>query len=81
MRCCACKQALTGHAVEQVYHLIVCLACYLPRTLRASLSWELASSPVSVQAVAKAAVAGATDPSVPSGIMDVWALKKYESIT
>ena len=37
--------------------------------------------PVSVQAVAKAAVAGATDPSVPSGIMDVWALKKYESIT
>ena len=33
--------------------------------------------PVSVQAVAKAAVAAATDPSVPSGVMDVWAIHEY----
>ena len=35
--------------------------------------------PVSVKAVAKAAVAAATDPSVPAGIMDVWTIKRdYE---
>ena len=33
--------------------------------------------PTNVQAVAKAAVAAATDPSVPSGIMDVWAIHEY----
>ena len=33
--------------------------------------------PVSVQAVAKAAVAATTDPSVPSGVMDVWAIHEY----
>ena len=31
------------------------------------------------QAVAKAAVAAATDPAVPSGVMDVWDIKKYEA--
>jgi hypothetical protein len=31
-----------------------------------------------VQAVAKAAVAAATDPSVASGVLDVWDIKKYE---
>ncbi|KAK9828046.1 hypothetical protein WJX81_004543 [Elliptochloris bilobata] len=35
--------------------------------------------PVSVQAVAKAAVAAATDPAVPSGVMDVWDIKQYEA--
>ncbi|DBA98413.1 TPA: hypothetical protein ACH3X3_012425 [Trebouxia sp. C0006] len=34
--------------------------------------------PTSVQAVAKAAVAAATDPAVPGGIMDVWQIKEYE---
>ena len=34
--------------------------------------------PISVQAVAKAAVAAATDPSVPGGILDVWQLQAYE---
>lgn len=35
--------------------------------------------PVSVEAVAKAAVAGATDPSVPPGPMEVWEIKRlYE---
>lgn len=35
--------------------------------------------PVSVKAVAKAAVAAATDPAVPAGIMDVWTIKRdYE---
>lgn len=32
--------------------------------------------PVNVKKVAKAAVAAATDPSVPSGPMDVWAIAK-----
>ncbi len=35
--------------------------------------------PTSVQAVAKAAVAAATDPAVPGGIMDVWQIKEYEA--
>lgn len=35
--------------------------------------------PISVQAVAKAAVAAATDPSVPGGIMDIWQLQEYEN--
>lgn len=35
--------------------------------------------PTSVQAVAKAAVAAATDPVVPGGIMDVWQLQQYEA--
>lgn len=35
--------------------------------------------PTSVQAVAKAAVAAATDPAVPGGIMDVWQLQQYEA--
>ena len=30
------------------------------------------------QAVAKAAVAAATDPSVAGGVLDVWDIKKYE---
>lgn len=34
--------------------------------------------PISVQAVAKAAVAAATDSSVPGGIMDVWQLQEFE---
>ncbi|KAK9825306.1 hypothetical protein WJX74_007732 [Apatococcus lobatus] len=35
--------------------------------------------PVSVKAVAKAAVAAATDPAVPAGVMDVWTIKQdYE---
>ena len=38
-----------------------------------------ATPPVSVDAVAKALVASATDPSVPPGIMDVWTIKReYE---
>ena len=32
--------------------------------------------PVSVQAVAKAAVAAATDPQIPGGIMDLWRIKE-----
>ena len=35
--------------------------------------------PISVQAAAKAAVAAATDPAVPAGIMDVWQMKEYEN--
>ncbi len=35
--------------------------------------------PVSATVVGRAAVAAATDPSVPAGIMDVWQLKSYES--
>jgi hypothetical protein len=35
--------------------------------------------PVSVDAVARAIVAAATDPSVPGGVMDVWQIEKYES--
>jgi hypothetical protein len=35
--------------------------------------------PVSVAAVAKAAVTAATDPSVEAGILDVWQIKAYES--
>lgn len=36
--------------------------------------------PISVEAVARAAVAAATDPSVPSGPMDVWKMKsEYEA--
>jgi nucleoside-diphosphate-sugar epimerase len=34
--------------------------------------------PVSVQAVARAAVRAATDPSVPAGIIDVWGLQQYK---
>lgn len=34
--------------------------------------------PTSVQAIAKAAVAAATDPAVPGGIMDVWQLQQYD---
>lgn len=34
--------------------------------------------PVSVQAVARAAVRAATDPSVPAGIMDVPEIAKYK---
>ena len=34
--------------------------------------------PTSVHAVAKAAVAAATDPAVPGGIMDVWQLQQYD---
>lgn len=34
--------------------------------------------PVSATAVGRAAVAAATDSSIPSGIMDVWQLKSYE---
>lgn len=34
--------------------------------------------PTSVVGVAKAAVAAATDPAVPAGIMDVWQLQHYE---
>jgi hypothetical protein len=33
--------------------------------------------PVSVRAVARAALAAATDDTVPSGVMDVWAIEKY----
>jgi len=33
--------------------------------------------PLSVQAVARAAVAAATDDGVPSGVMDVWEIEKY----
>lgn len=33
--------------------------------------------PASVQAVAKAAVAAATDTIIPAGIMDVWQIKKF----
>jgi hypothetical protein len=33
--------------------------------------------PVPVAAVAKAAVAAATDSSVPGGVMDVWAIRAY----
>ena len=32
--------------------------------------------PVSVNAVAKAAVAAATDPSIPGGVMDLWQIKE-----
>lgn len=35
--------------------------------------------PVNVKAVAKAAVAAATDSSVPAGAMDVWTIQKYDS--
>ena len=39
-----------------------------------------ATPPVSVDAVAKALIAAATDPVVPPGIMDVWTIKReYES--
>ena len=34
--------------------------------------------PTSVQGIAKAAVAAATDPAVPGGIMDVWQLQQYD---
>lgn len=34
--------------------------------------------PISVDAVAKAAVAAAMDPSVPGGPMDVWTIAKYK---
>lgn len=34
--------------------------------------------PSSVSAVAKAAVAAATDPAVPTGFLDAWAINKYE---
>jgi nucleoside-diphosphate-sugar epimerase len=34
--------------------------------------------PVSVAAVARAAVRAATDPSVPAGIIDVWGLQQYK---
>lgn len=33
--------------------------------------------PVSVKAVARAALAAATDEAVPSGVMDVWAISRY----
>lgn len=36
--------------------------------------------PVSVQAVAKAAVAAVTDPSIPAGVLDMWTIKEqFES--
>jgi hypothetical protein len=35
--------------------------------------------PISVDAVARAAVTAATDPAVPAGIMDVWQLQSYEN--
>lgn len=34
--------------------------------------------PTSVHGIAKAAVAAATDPAVPGGIMDVWQLQQYD---
>lgn len=34
--------------------------------------------PTSVQGIAKAAVAAATDPAVPGGVMDVWQLQQYD---
>ena len=34
--------------------------------------------PVSVKTVAKAAVAAATDSIVPPGILDVWAIQKFD---
>lgn len=40
---------------------------------------SLLSVRVSAQAVAKAAVAAATDPSVSSSVLDVWDIKKYET--
>jgi hypothetical protein len=41
------------------------------------LAGPLFLPPVSVQAVARAALAAATDDTVPSGVMDVWAIEKY----
>jgi hypothetical protein len=35
--------------------------------------------PVSVEAMARAAVSAATDPSVPAGIMDVWQIEAYSN--
>jgi hypothetical protein len=41
------------------------------------LAGPLFLPPVPVQAVARAAVAAATDPLVPPGVMDVWEIAKY----
>lgn len=35
--------------------------------------------PISASAVGRAAVAAATDPSVPAGILDIWQMKSYEA--
>lgn len=35
--------------------------------------------PVSVNAVAKAAVTATTDPTIEAGILDVWQIKAYEN--
>lgn len=41
------------------------------------LAGPLFLPPVPVRAVARAALAAATDPSVPPGVMDVWEIAKY----
>ena len=35
--------------------------------------------PISASAVGRAAVAAATDPSVPAGVLDIWQMKSYEA--
>ena len=35
--------------------------------------------PISASAVGRAAVAAATDPSIPAGILDIWQMKSYEA--
>jgi hypothetical protein len=41
------------------------------------LAGALFVPPTSVETVAKAAVTAATDPSVPAGAMDTWAMAEY----
>lgn len=42
------------------------------------LAGALFVPPTSAETVAKAAVAAATDPSVPAGAMDTWAMAEYQ---
>ena len=35
--------------------------------------------PISASAVGRAAVAAATDPSIPAGVLDIWQMKSYEA--
>ena len=73
---CRCACFLLALYLSRVYSCMLLpvsvQSCVVPPSLPLSLR-------VSAQAVAKAAVAAATDPSVSSGVLDVWAIKKYET--